>query len=503
MPTPWRLGIDLAILAAWIAVLGALSVFALHRLSLLRLSRPPRRRPSDAMEPPAPEPPEWPEVTVQIPIYNEPLVVTRLVDAVARLDYPLNRLELQILDDSTDLTPRRAAAAARRARSLGLRVAHLRRRRRDGFKAGALAAGLARARGSLLAVFDADFVPPPDFLRRTVPCFADPAVGMVQARWGHLNRRHSLLTRLQAALLDSHFLVEHRARAAAGRFFNFNGTAGLWRRSCIEDAGGWQADTLTEDLDLSYRAQLRGWRFVFLPEVVAPAELPVRFSAFRSQQHRWAKGSAQTALKILPRIWRAPLPGHVRLEAFLHLTGNAAYPLLAALALLLWPALEARRRLAPGPPTVLDVVLFGPAALSVAAFWVAGQRRAGRGKLESLLLVPALFAFGAALAVTNARAVFEALLGRPSAFIRTPKSGCVDGRPRSDTFRTVAPAAARHGTAMIELLLALWCLAAGVAAARAGLWAWLPWPVLFALGFGAAGLAPWPETARRARSRGW
>ena len=318
--------------------------------------------------------------------------------------------------------PPRGGPAAR-----GLRVTHLRRRHREGFKAGALAAGLARARGSLLAVFDADFVPPPDFLRRTVPSFADPAVGMAQARWGHLNRRHSLLTRLQAALLDSHFLVEHRARAASGRFFNFNGTAGVWRRACIEDAGGWQADTLTEDLDLSYRAQLRGWRFVFLPEVIAPAELPVRFSAFRSQQHRWAKGSAQTALKILPRIWRAPLPGHVRLEAFLHLTGNAAYPLLAALALLLWPALEARRRLAPGPPTVLDVVLFGPAALSVAAFWVAGQRRAGRGWFESLMLVPALFAFGAALAVTNARAVFEAVLGRPSGFMRTPKSGSVDG----------------------------------------------------------------------------
>ena len=322
-------------------------------------------------------------MTVQLPLYNERCVVERLLDAVGALDYPADRLEIQVLDDSTDETSALAAAAVERLRARGLAVAHLRRAHRRGFKAGALAAGLEAARGELIAVFDADFVPPPGFLTATVPSFADPAVGMVQARWEHLNREASLLTRVQALLLDGHFAVEHRARHVAGCFFNFNGTAGIWRRQAIADAGGWAHDTLTEDLDLSYRAQLAGWRFVYLPDVAVPAELPADAASFKAQQRRWAKGSLQTARKVLPRLLAARLPWRVKLEACAHLTANLSYPLMVALSLLLFPAMAARRGSARSLLLWVDAPLFVAATASVFTFYLASQvllgRRIGRG----------------------------------------------------------------------------------------------------------------------------
>jgi hypothetical protein len=283
---------SLTLLVLYYLTLGVLALYGIHR-SWLVVTYLRHRRDRPAL--PAP-PAEWPVVTVQLPLYNEMYVATRLLDAVCRLSYPRDRLEIQVLDDSTDETSELVAAEVARWRERGVDVRHVRRGDRAGFKAGALDAGLACARGELLAVFDADFVPGPDFLEKTVPYFTDPAdpqggsrLGMVQARWEHINRGYSLLTRIQAILLDGHFVIEHTARNRSGRFFNFNGTAGIWRRQAIEDAGGWQHDTLTEDLDLSYRAQLAGWRFVYLPEVTVPSELPVDVRGFKSQQHRWAK----------------------------------------------------------------------------------------------------------------------------------------------------------------------------------------------------------------------
>ena len=347
-PVPDMLAASLATLVslatfAYVACQGALLVYASHRWTMVL---GPRRWPPVA---PAADAPEvaLPHVTVQLPVYNERRVVERLIDAAAALDWPRERLEVQVLDDSSDETSALAAAAVARACAAGVDAVHLRRGSREGYKAGALAAGLAVARGEFIAIFDADFVPPPCTLRRLMPRFADAGVGMVQARWGHLNRGRSLLTAAQATLLDAHFLLEHAVRAGRGLFFNFNGTAGIWRRTCIEDAGGWSHATLTEDLDLSYRAQLAGWRFAYAPDVVVPAELPSDMAAFKSQQRRWARGSIQTARRVLPGLWRRDLPLAVKLEAFFHLTANAAYPLLLALGLLLLPVLLARPLLPP------------------------------------------------------------------------------------------------------------------------------------------------------------
>ena len=280
---------------------------------------------------PASPPPEiWPHVTVQLPIYNEMYTIERLLSAVAGLDYPDGRLEIQVLDDSTDDTRRVAARTVARLRQRGIDVAHVTRRDRADFKAGALAAGMARAKGELVAIFDADFIPPPDFLRRVVPHFADPAIGCVQTRWGHINRDYSFFTRAQALGVDGHFVVEQTARSRAGLFINFNGTAGVWRRACIEDAGGWQGDTITEDLDLSYRAQLRGWRMGYLPHVVVPAELPVQISAFKRQQSRWAQGSIQTVLKMIGPLLRSSQPWRVKLGGVVHLTNYLVHPLMLA-----------------------------------------------------------------------------------------------------------------------------------------------------------------------------
>jgi cellulose synthase/poly-beta-1,6-N-acetylglucosamine synthase-like glycosyltransferase len=371
----------------------------------------------------------WPTVTIQLPVFNEPRVIERLIDAVARLDYPRDRLEIQVLDDSTDETTGRARRAVERHRSSGLDIHLLHRACRSGFKAGALTAGLARARGELLAVFDADFVPSAGFLRRMVPTFDDPEVGMVQARWGHLNRGRSALTAAQAVMLDAHFLLEHSARMAHGLFFNFNGTAGVWRRRCLEDAGGWSNDTLTEDLDLSYRAQLRGWRFRFDARVEAPGELPIEMEALKSQQRRWTKGAIQTARKLLPRIFAADLPRRVKLEAFLHLTSNSAYPLLLALGLLLLPVLLS----APTAPAwqvwvvQTGVMLFG--IVPVVIFLIAGQRLAGRGAIAAARDILGALVLGVGLSLNNSRAVIEGLGPRVGAWERTPKTGDLDRHP--------------------------------------------------------------------------
>src|SRR6266851_1547311 len=340
--------------ACYLAVLIGLSAYGVHRYFIIYLFLKNRKRATV----PAGRFRQLPKVTVQLPIFNEVYVVERLLRSVSELDYPRNLLQIQVLDDSTDDTREVTATSVKELRQRGFDVQLIHRVDRTGFKAGALAVGLESAAGEFICILDADFVAPPDLLQRTIHFFTDPKIGMIQSRWGHLNRGYSLLTRMQAMFLDGHLLLEQTARSRSGRFFNFNGTAGLWRRSCIEEAGGWQHDTLCEDLDLSYRAQLAGWKFVFLPDVVVPAELPSTITGFHQQQHRWAKGSIQTARRILPTILRSSLPRHIKSEALFHLTNNSAYLLTVVLSLLLVPAIVIRQRLGVGWTFLIDVVLF-------------------------------------------------------------------------------------------------------------------------------------------------
>ena len=407
---------------------AALSLYGLCQTGLVVYSAHRWPMLGSAPCPPAEREPWWPagrepRVLVQLPVCAEPEVVERLVEAAAALDWPSDRLEIQLLDDSDEAVARIGARAVERARASGADARQIRRPHRDGFKAGALAAGHAESEAEFVAVFDADFLPAPDFLRRTLPSFADPGVGLVQARWGHLNRDANALTRAQAAMLDAHFLLEHAWRQRRGRFLSFNGTAGVWRRTCIDAAGGWSSDTLTEDLDLSYRAQLAGWRFVFLPDVVVPGELPESMPAFRSQQHRWAKGALQTARKLLPRIAAARLPWATKLEAFVHLTIYVSYPLMLAMALLLVPLVVGRFALSFAWMPLLQLASFAAGTVPVALFLALGQRRAGRRGGRLALDTGAALVLCSGLCWHLARAVGEGVGGSRGEFVRTPKSG--------------------------------------------------------------------------------
>jgi cellulose synthase/poly-beta-1,6-N-acetylglucosamine synthase-like glycosyltransferase len=408
-------------------------------------------------------------------------VVERLLDSVTRIRYPRERLEIQVLDDSSDETQAIARAAVERYRARGLDVSYLHRDTRAGFKAGALEAGLRVATGEFLLIFDADFIAPPDILEKTLGHFADPKVGMVQVRWGHVNRGYSLLTQVQSVLLDGHFVLEHGGRNRSGRFFNFNGTAGVWRRTTIEDAGGWQHDTLTEDLDLSYRAQLKGWRFVFVQDVVSEAEIPVEMNAFKSQQHRWAKGSIQTCRKLLPRILASDRPWAIKAEATFHLTANFAYPLMVLLALLMFPAMVIRYDMGLYEMMLVDVPLFLGATMSVCSFYLVSQREIfGSGWLARARYLPAVLSVGIGLSVNNAKAVLEALLGVASDFARTPKYR-VEGA--GDDWRQKRYRGTLSFVPFAELLLGLYFTAMAVYAAGHGIWGTLPFIVLFQVGY--------------------
>src|SRR5258708_2394225 len=405
--------------ACYLAVLGGLSAYGIHRYFIIYLFLKNRKRPSV----PAGRFRQLPKVTVQLPIFNEVYVVERLVRSVSEVDYPRTLLQIQVLDDSTDDTREVTASSVKELRQRGFDVQLIHRVDRTGFKAGALAVGLESAAGEFICILDADFVAPPDLLQRTIHFFTDPKIGMIQSRLGHFNPRYSLLTRMQAMFLDGHLLLQQTARSRSGRFFNFNGTAGLWRRSCIEEAGGWQHDTLCEDLDLRYRAQLVGWKFIFLPDVVTPAELPVDMNGFKSQQHRWTKGSIQNCKKLLPTIWRSRVPFPINLEAAGHLMSNFAYLLLACLCVLLHPS-------SGGPQGgwlrtfLIDIPIFLAASASVAVFYICAQRELHpRTWMKEILFLPCLLALGIGLSLNNARAVMEALINHKSDFTRTPKYG--------------------------------------------------------------------------------
>jgi cellulose synthase/poly-beta-1,6-N-acetylglucosamine synthase-like glycosyltransferase len=412
---------DLALLIPYFIVLIVLAAYGAHRYWMVYLYY--KHKNNKTTQPAAYfQFDNMPRVTVQLPIFNEQYVVDRLLDAVCRLDYPKEKLDIQLLDDSTDETIEVARLLVDRYAALGHPVTYLHRDNREGYKAGALAEGLKTAKGEFVAIFDADFVPPPDFLLKCIHHFTDPKVGMVQTRWTHINRSYSVLTEVEAILLDGHFVLEHSARSRSGVFFNFNGTAGMWRRCAIDEAGGWQHDTLTEDTDLSYRAQLQGWKFCYLQDVECPAELPVEMTAFKTQQARWAKGLIQVSKKILPRVLASDASRSVKIEAFYHLTANLSYPLMIVLSVLLMPAMIIRFYQGWFQMLYIDLPLFMASTFSISSFYLVSQKELfPKSWLRSLLYLPLLMALGIGLTITNTRAVLEALTGKQTAFARTPK----------------------------------------------------------------------------------
>jgi glycosyltransferase involved in cell wall biosynthesis len=463
---------QIVLLALYCSVLLILCTYGAHRASLvfqcLRYKRRIERASRSVTVPEA----LLPTVTVQLPLYNEATVVRRLLDAAGALDYPSDRLELQVLDDSTDETEGIARAAVEELRERGINVVYLRRPDRHGYKAGALDFGLQQASGELIAIFDADFVPQASFLRDIVGHFMDPRIGMVQTRWEHMNRDHSLLTSIQALMLDGHHMVENRARFGAGNMFNFSGTGGMWRRQAIQDAGGWEHDTLTEDLDLSYRAQLAGWRFVYRGDVLTPAELPEDMSSFRAQQYRWAKGTVQTARKLLVRVAKSDLTLAQRIEACFHMLPHIAYPMMVLLTLLLLPALVFMPASDVRTLLLIDLPLCIGATGSLATFYAMAEVAQGRSAWGAMKRLPALIALGAGLAPHLSSAVFDGMRSMSGEFVRTPKRGEQRGR-----YRQYAK------LPLTEIALAAVCACSVVASVQTGHYFATPFAALFMSGY--------------------
>ena len=464
------------LIGAYLSILGVLAIYGFHRAQLVYLFKKTR-----ALEPKATKEFETlPFVTIQLPMFNERYVAARLVEAVARVDYPKERYEIQILDDSTDDTTEIVQAKAAEIGAQGINISVIHRTNRTGYKAGALENGLKTAKGEFVAVFDADFNPGSDILLNTIHHFTDEGVGMVQMRWGHINRRYSMLTRIQSLMLDGHFVIEHDARYRSGRFFNFNGTAGIWRRSTISDAGGWEHDTLTEDMDLSYRAQLKGWRFVYLTNVETPAEIPVEMASFKSQQHRWAKGSIQVAKKMLPTILKSDVPFKIKLEAFFHLTNNLAYVLMIMLALLLLPNLLVRTNHGWQEVLLIDLPLFMGTTFSIGTFYVVAHRSLYGGLWRAIAKVPMLMSLGIGLSINNAKAVIEGLIGHETEFVRTAKHGADS---QSLLLSKMKYRARRGLVPLIELAFAAYFVATIYVAIVGGHYISLPFLFLFLFGY--------------------
>jgi len=419
---------DTGLLIPYFIVMIILAFYGIHRYQLVWLYYKNRKNAAKWDQPPARfAEGQLPFVTIQLPIFNEQFVIDRLIDACCRLNYPRDRFEIQVLDDSTDETTVVAQQIVERYATgfAGMDpqpIVYIHRTNRHGFKAGALDAGLKVARGEFVAIFDADFVPPREWVMQVIHHFAEPEIGMVQTRWTHLNRDYSFLTQVEAILLDGHFVLEHGGRSRAGVFFNFNGTAGMWRRETIGSAGGWQHDTLTEDTDLSYRAQMVGWKFKYLQDVECPAELPIEMTAFKTQQARWAKGLIQTGKKILPRVMKSDAPWHTKLEAWYHLTANISYPLMIVLSVLLMPAMIIRSWQGLLQMLLIDLPLFMASTMSISSFYLVSQKELfPKNWYRTFLYLPCLMALGVGLTITNTKAVMEALFGVQSAFARTPK----------------------------------------------------------------------------------
>jgi len=476
--------------AIYVISVALLAVYGYHALILawyrIRRHKPlPRRAPETDYD--------WPAVTVQLPVYNERYVVERLIEVVCQLDYPRDRLQIQVLDDSTDSTQEIAARAVKRHREMGIDIEQVHRPDRHGYKGGALEHGLKTATGEHIAIFDADFTPPRDFLKRSLPYFDDdPTIGCVQTRWGHLNRESSWLTRAQASGIDGHFTIEQETRSEMPLFLNFNGTAGIWRRACIADAGGWHHDTLTEDLDLSYRAQLRGWRIRYLPHVVTHAELPAHISALKRQQFRWAKGSIQTARKLLGDLWRSPFTLREKIAGTIHLTNYAVHPLMLLNLILTLPIIHTRSPLMWAVPTFTFAAL-GPLLM----YWLA-LREQGKVLRERFANLFMLVILGMGLSLNNTKAVLEGLLGVQSPFKRTPKFNL---RGRKKTERGKDYLLPRDPIYWLEAALGIYAFTLLGYILTKGAWGLILWLLFYALGYGYVACLNFRQPARRKRKQ--
>lgn len=473
---------EFAFVVVYFAILCILSIYGIHRFVMATLYRIYRK---DIPYPDA-KFSDLPRVTIQLPMFNERYVIERLIDAVCEIRYPREKLQIQVLDDSIDETQKIAADAVARKREQGFDIVYIHRDDRTGFKAGALEAGLKTATGEFVAVFDADFVPQPDFLERTIHFFTNEKVGMVQVRWEHLNREYSLLTRVQSILLDGHFVIEHTARNRSGRFFNFNGTAGIWRKSTIADAGGWQHDTITEDLDLSYRAQSKGWQFIYVNESTTPAEVPVEMVAFKTQQHRWAKGSIQVAKKVLPKLLKSRLPFKVKLEAWMHLTCNISYILMVILSLMMPLTVEFRVKNSWMTSIWVDAIVFICASVSIMMFYLLAQKEARKQTfMQRLAYLPIVMSLGIGLSINNCRAVIEALVGYKTGFVRTPKYGVTKS---GESFKHVKYGFKLNWQPWVETAMGIYFVWGIVHAIYLGAYASVPFLTLFCTGYLYVGL---------------
>ncbi|MDQ1266407.1 MAG: hypothetical protein QG635_1559 [Bacteroidota bacterium] len=431
-------------------------------------------------------PEEYPVVTIQLPLYNEMYVIDRLIRSVCSIKYPIEKLEVQVLDDSTDDTIEVSRKLVEEFTALGYDIKLIHRENRQGYKAGALKYGLDTARGEFIAIFDADFVPKEDFLLKTIPHFNDGNIGCVQTRWEHLNESYSFLTRAQALALDGHFVIEQQVRNKAGFFINFNGTAGIWRKSTILDAGNWQPDTLTEDLDLSYRAQLKGWKFIFLNDFTSPAELPADINALKTQQFRWTKGAVETAKKILPKVIKSDLPLKIKAECFVHLTSNIVFPFIIVVALLNIPLVIIKNNVGGYDQYYTMMSVFVLASISTFLFYMYAQKAIHYDWRRRLLLFPLFLAGSMGFAVNNTKAVIEALFNIKSGFTRTPKYQIVteqdDWKKKHYVQKKIS------GTVFFELMLTLYfIIGIGISAYYLEIAA-IPFQLLFLMGFGTVGV---------------
>ncbi|OYT71371.1 MAG: glycosyl transferase family 2 [Chloracidobacterium sp. CP2_5A] len=478
--------LDWTIFILYFGLLSILAIYGLYRLRITYLflryhsfqPKPKSMFSEDSL----------PRVTVQLPLFNEMYVVERLLAACAALDYPKDKLEIQILDDSVDETQAIAKAAADRYAAEGLDIVYLHRTNRAGFKAGALGEGLAVAKGEFILIFDADFQPKPDCIRKMIHYFTEPRVGVVQFRWSHLNADYNLLTRVQSVMLDGHFVIEHTARHRSGGFFNFNGTAGMWRREAIEWSGGWQADTLAEDTDLSYRAQLLGWKFVYVLDEDVPAELPVDINAFKVQQRRWAKGYTQVALKILPRLGGLSLPLHAKIETFFHLSGNFIYPLMILFHLLHFPVLIVRYNQGLFHLMLLDMPFLVLSTFSVTSYYFISLKELHGRRWKDLLMIYLAMSIGVGISISNAKAVLEALLGIQSGFIRTPKYA-IERNEKGHSWQRKKYRRTMGWLPLLEIAMTAYFLLTIAYAIHSEMWGVLPFLSIFVIGYGYVGVA--------------
>ena len=465
-----------AVLIGYFVSLSILFLFGLHGFVMMYYHR------KYGHKNPVPDSEFKPDklVTIQLPLYNEMYVIERLINSVCEIDYPKDKMEIQVLDDSTDETTSIVAKIVDEKKKLGFDISHIRRGSREGYKAGALKEGMKIAKGEFIAIFDADFIPQKEFLKKTLSYFTDDKVGMVQSRWEHLNGDYSIITKAQALALDGHFVIEQTVRNKSGFFINFNGTGGVWRKKCIEDAGNWHADTLTEDLDLSYRAQLIGWRFVFLKDFTSPAELPSEINALKAQQFRWTKGAVETAKKILPLVWKSKVPLRVKLQSTFHLTNNLVFPFILLAAILNVPLIFIKNS---GAHEIYFAImsLFVLAFVSSFLFYLYSQKDIHTDWRKRIVLFPLFMAGSMGLAVNNSRAVFEGLMNRKSEFVRTPK---FKQESEKDTFIGNKYLNKKLGLSVfVEAVLAVYCFIGVLSSIYFMELASIPFQVLFTLGF--------------------